>query len=234
MKKLFLVCLCTFPFIICSCTIGEISIDKREYSESETLLVSEQIDDVKIGQQRAKQNEQIPDPAKKTKIGDRFLAKNLIMDGGSGEIYMTIESATAFYTLADAGITKDECSEMDEDYFDVKSGELKENYVFVLVNILLDNKNAISRAYAVEPEKYDQYDFRFDLLGACTDGPLTYTRIIGDVATHDDAFHLVPGETTTITCGYLVSLDHVSLKNICFETSATPKNGAIIELNLGG
>ena len=46
-------------------------------------------------------------------------------------------------------------------------------------------------------------------------------------------FHLEPGSTTQIVCGYLVDLHGTSLDKITFNTAATPENGAIINLNLG-
>lgn len=181
-------------------------------------------------------NEKIPDPAQDTKMGERFLAKNLIIDGGSGEIYMSVDSAKVYNTLSDAGLSENdlfESSLLDGMNYDAQTGEFLNNRILLLVNFTVENIDATSREHAVEPEKYDKYDFRVDSFGGCTEGPVIYSDKHGEVSAHYCGFHLEPGESTQIICGYLVDLRNVLLNDVKFNTAATPENGAIIDLNLG-
>lgn len=222
MKKLFIaVCLL---LTLCGCSNG-IKIQTTSDLNSET------------NDQIIKNNDKIPDPAQDTKMGERFLAKNLIIDGGSGEIYMSVDSAKVYNTLSDADLSKNDLfgdSLFDGMNYDAQTGEFLNNRILVLVNFTVENIDAVSREYADEPSKYDKYDFRVDAFGGCTEGPVVYSDKHGEVNAHYFGFHLEPGESTQIICGYLVDLRNVSLNDVMFNTAATPENGGIIDLNLGG
>lgn len=174
-------------------------------------------------------------------IGDTLFAENLVMNGGSGTIYWSIDKAEVFETAQDAGLQLDDmyASEFlkghsgDEGVtWDVEKETFTDNYVLVMLHITIENVDAISRSYAEEPEKYDKYDFRVDALGGCSYGPLMYFNKMGECSVHRSAFHLEPGESTEIEAGYLVDLREIDLKDVTFSTAATPENGTIIDLNL--
>lgn len=213
--------------VLNGCALSSIEIKNTSESNMEQ---DAQIDNEQI----IINNDKIPNPPKDTSLGERFLAKNLILDGGSGEIYMTVNSAKAFDNLSNAGVSIDKTFELYDGFnYDSNTGDFLKNRVLVIVNFTVENINATSRAHACEPEKYSEYDFRVDDFGACTSGPIAYSSELGEVPVHPLAFHIEPNETKEIECGYLVDLDEVNLEDICFETAATKENGTIIDLHLG-
>lgn len=169
-------------------------------------------------------------------LGETLFAENLVMNGGSGTINWSIDKAEVYETMQDAGLQLDD---MFADEFadgvnwDSTKETFTDNRVLVMLHITIENVDAVSREHAEDPEKYDKYDFRVDALGSCSYGPLMYFSKMGECSVHLCAFHLEPGESTKIAAGYLVDLRNVSLKDVTFNTAATPKNGTIINLNLG-
>lgn len=226
MKKLaILIAVISSLIVLNGCASSNIEIRNTSESKTENLEQDTHINN---------ENDKIPDPPKDTRLGDRFLAKNLILDGSSGEIYMTVNDAKVFENLSDAGVTFDKTFELYDGFnYDSNTGDFLGNRVLVMVKFTIENINATSREYAGEPEKYDKYDFRVDNFGGCTGGQIAYSSKSGEVTVHPLAFHIEPNETKEIKCGYLVNLDDVSIKDICFELAATKKNDAIIDLKLG-
>lgn len=231
MKKITILTAVISSLIILSgCASSSIEIKNTSESNTSNMEPNAQIDNEQI----LSNNDKIPDPSRDTSLGERFLAKNLILDGGSGEIYMTVNSAEAFDNLSDARVSIDKTFELYDGFnYDSNTGEFLKNRVLIVVNFTVENISATSRTHVSEPEKYSEYDFRVDDFGGCTNGSIAYSSELGEVPVHPLAFHIEPNETKEIECGYLVDLDSVKLEDICFETAATKKNGAIIDLHLG-
>ena len=180
------------------------------------------------------ENDKIPNPQKDTVMGERFLAKNLIVDGGSGEIYMSVDNAKVYDSLSEAGIKPEDCFEIvDGLNYKVQEDSFLDGRKLVILEFTVENIDATSRSNADSPERFGKYDFRVDDFGGCTNGPVIYSNKHEEVSSHYMGFHLEPGSTTHILCGYLVDLRGTSLDKINFNTAATPENGAIINLNLG-
>ena len=213
-----------FSFILSLCGCASQSIQIKDTSTEESNK----------NDQIIAENDKIPDPERDTEMGEKFLAKNLIVDGGSGEIYMSVDNAKVYDSLSEAGIKSEDCFEIvDGLNYDAQTDSFLGERKLVLLEFTIENIDATSRSNADSPERFGKYDFRVDDFGGCANGPLVYSDKHGEVSSHYMGFHLEPGSTTQIVCGYLVDLHGTSLDKITFNTAATPENGAIINLHLG-
>lgn len=175
-------------------------------------------------------------------LGERFYAKSLVQPPrGSGEIYVTIDRAEVFATLAEAGIALEDTlpdSVVDGIQYDQASGTFRGDRVIVTLHFTVENVNATSPEHAWEPEFYEEYDFRADALGACTEGPNFYFSKHDACSAHYYAFHLEPGETTEFEASYLVNWSEIAsdkdtaLKHVQFETTYPVTLGTTVDLNL--
>lgn len=227
MKKFLLSIIFVFSLLALSgCSLSEVQIEKN----------SDESSVVKNGQE-----ESSPNAPETATLGDKLFAQNLVMNGGSGTIYWSINQAEVFETAQDAGLQLADmyANEFIEGHsgdegvtWDVEKETFTDNYVLVMLHITVENVDAVSRSYAEEPEKYDKYDFRVDAFGGCSYGPLMYFSKMGECSANPRAFHLEPGESTEIDAGYLVDLREIDLKDVTFSTADTPENGTIINLNL--
>lgn len=230
MKKITILCSLACSIILSAC--NSIQVTNLESSSNKVNYQNEEQQIEQNNQERLQANDAIPDPPDQIEMGERFLAKNLILDGGSGNIYMSVENAETFNKLSDAGITFEQCDELlDGMNYDSKTGEFIGNRKLIIVTFKVENVDAISREYAVEPDVYSEYDFRVDSFGGCTESLMIYFNQKGQISAHSYAFHLEPGETIEIKCGYLADLRNVSLNEIGFEIFN--KNETVIDLNLG-
>mgnify|MGYP004551733997 FL=1 len=235
LKKLLSVIFVPSFLLMSACSLSEVQVEKI----SDESSIIENRANVGSNESSATENREdtgseagIPERAA---IGDKLFAENLVMNGGSGTIYWTINKAEAFKTAQDAGLQLDDMFSgefADGINWNAAENTFTDNYVLVILHITIENVDAISRDYAEEPEKYDKYDFRVDALGVCSYGPLMYFSKMGECSAHPSAFHLEPGESTEMDAGYLVDLREIDLKEVTFNTAATPEYGTIIALNL--
>ena len=103
---------------------------------------------------------------------------------------------------------------------------------FFTLHFTVENVNATLPEHAWEPEFYEEYDFRVDALGACTEGPDFYFSKHDACSGSYYAFHLEPGETTEFEVSYLVRLENVPLESVVFQTADTKNGGPWVDLNL--
>lgn len=225
-KNMLLATVISYILILSGCSLSEVQIEKIP---DENNTIEESMAEVKDFETKS-----IPTNAK---IGDKLFAENLVMNGGSGTIYWTINKVEAFETMQDAKLQLEDmyASEFcitDEYIWDAANETFSDRHTLVMLYMTIENVDAISRAYAEEPEKYDIHDFRVDSLGGCSYGPLRYFDKMGECSVNSRAFHLEPGESIEIKVGYLVNTDEIDLKDVNFTTAATPENGTVIDLNL--
>ena len=235
MKKILSVIFVPSFLLMSACSLSEVQVEK--ISDESSIIENR----ANVGSDESSATENREDTGseagipERAAIGDKLFAENLVMNGGSGTIYWTINKAEAFKTAQDAGLQLDDMFSgefADGINWNAAENTFTDNYVLVMLHITIENVDAISRDYAEEPEKYDKYDFRVDALGGCSYGPLMYFSKMGECSAHPRAFHLEPGESTEMDAGYLVDLREIDLKEVTFNTAATPEYGTIIALNL--
>lgn len=168
-------------------------------------------------------------------LGESFFAENLIIPFGSGVINATINKAEVFHNLRDAGIELEETfpyTVVDGMNYDTESDTFLNNRVLVKLYFTIENVNATSSEHANEPEKYNEYDFRIDGLGGCTEGSYIYFNKHDECNSHYSTFHLDPGNTTELEVAYLVHLGEIALDSVQFVTAYPYENGTIVDLDL--
>ncbi len=168
-------------------------------------------------------------------LGESFFAENLILPFGNGVINATINKAEVFQNLKDAGIELEETfpySVEDGVNYDTESDIFLNNRVLVKLYFTIENVNATSPEHADEPERYNEYDFRVDGLGGCTEGPIVYFNKHDEHDSSYYTFHLEPGETTELEVAYLVHLGEIALDSVQFVTAYPYEDGTIVDLNL--
>ena len=222
-----------------ACTFGDIQIETWSEDQRDSAAVNS-ADSTDSGSDSG--SAKTLEAPRHAALGERFYAKNLVKSHGSGEIYMTIDRAEVFETLAEAGIALEDTfpdSVVDGIQYDQASGTFRGNRVIVTLHFTVENVNATSAAHAREPESYGEYDFRVDALGACTEGPNFYFSKHDACSAHYYAFHLEPGETTEFEVSYLVYWSDITsdkdtaLKHVQFETAYPVTYGTTVDLNLG-
>ena len=215
-----------------ACTVGDIQIETWSEAQRDSAAVNS-ADSIDSGSDSG--STKTPEAPRHAALGERFYAKNLVQSHGSGEIYVTIDRAEVFATFAEAGIAlEDTCpySVVDGMHYDQASGKLLHDGVIVTLHFTVENVNATSPEHAWEPEFYEEYDFRVDALGACTEGPNFYFSKHDACSGSYYAFHLEPGETTEFEVSYLVRLENVPLESVVFQTADTKNGGPWVDLNL--
>ncbi len=216
-----------------ACTVGDIQIETWSEAQRDSAAVNS-ADSTDSGSDSGSTKK--PEIKFQTALGERFYSKNLVKPpAGSGEIYVTIDRAEVFTTLAEAGIALEDTfpySVVDGMHYDQASGKLLHDGVIVPLHFTVENVNATSPQHAWEPEFYEEYDFRVDALGACTEGPNFYFSKHDACSAHYYAFHLEPGETTEFEVSYLVRLENVPLESVVFQTADTKNGGPWVDLNL--
>lgn len=222
-----------------ACTFGDIQIETWSEAQRDSAAVNS-ADSTDSGSDSGS-TKTLEAPRHAT-LGERFYAKNLVKSHGSGEIYMTIDRAEVFETLAEAGIALEDTfpdSVVDGIQYDQASGTFRGDRVIVTLHFTVENVNATSPEHAREPESYGEYDFRVDALGTCTEGPNFYFSKHDACSAHYYAFHLEPGETTEFEVSYLVYWSDITsdkdtaLKHVQFETAYPVTYGTTVDLNLG-
>ena len=215
-----------------ACTLGDIQIETWSEAQRDSAAVNS-ADSIDSGSDSGSTKK--PEAPRHAALGERFYAKNLVQSHGSGEIYVTIDRAEVFTTFAEAGIALEDTfpySVVDGMHYDQASGKLLHNGVIVTLHFTVENVNATSPEHAWEPELYEEYDFRADALGACTEGPNFYFSKHDACSGSYYAFHLEPGETTEFEVSYLVRLENVPLESVVFQTADTKNRGPWVDLNL--
>lgn len=182
MKKLLSVIFVPSFLLMSACSLSEVQVEKiSDESSSIENRANVGSDESSATENREDTGSEAGIP-ERAAIGDKLFAENLVMNGGSGTIYWTINKAEAFKTAQDAGLQLDDMFSgefADGINWNAAENTFTDNYVLVMLHITIENVDAISRDYAEEPEKYDKYDFRVDALGGCSYGPLMYFSKIG-------------------------------------------------------
>lgn len=240
MKRILLCTALTSALLLLNaCSFSDIEIEKIPQGDSvseNNAVVSapdnaEASDSGSSAQEEAKQEYPLY-----VDMGESFFAENLILPFGSGVIHATINKAEVFHSLKDAGIVLEETfsySIEDGMNYDAESDTFLNNRVLVKLYFTIENVDATSPEHADEPERYNEYDFRVDGLGGCTEGPIVYFNKHDE---HDSSYytlHLEPGEKTEIEVAYLVYLGEITLDSVQFVTAYPYENGTIVDLNLG-
>lgn len=239
MKRTILFTIATiFLFTLNACSFKDVQIEKIQQEDSmskNSAVVSEHdnsgasVSDSSV-QEEAKQEYPIY-----VDLGESFFAENLILPFGSGVINATINKAEVFHSLKDAGIKLEETfpySIEDGMNYNADIDAFLDNHVLVKLHFTIESVNATSPLFADDPERYNEYDFRVDGLGGCTEGPIVYFNKHDE---HDSSYytlHLEPGEKTEIEVAYLVDLDNVNLESVQFVTAYPIENGIIVNLEL--
>ena len=222
-----------------ACTFGDIQIETWSEAQRDSAAVNS-ADSTDSGSDSG--STKTPEAPKHVALGERFYAKTLVEPpAGSGEIYVTIDRAEVFATLAEAGIALEDTfpdSVVDGIQYDQASGTFRGNRVIVTLHFTVENVNATSPEHAREPEFYEEYDFRADALGGCTEGSKIYFSKHDACSGSYYAFHLEPGETTEFEVSYLVYWSNIAsdkdtaLKHVQFETAYPVTFGTTVDLNL--
>ncbi len=216
-----------------ACTFGDIQIETWSEAQRDSAAVNS-ADSTDSGSDSGSAKK--PEIKFQTALGERFYSENLVSPpAGSGEIYVTVDRAEVFTTFAEAGIALEDTfpySVVDGMHYDQASGKLLHDGVIVTLHFTVENVNATSPEHAWEPEFYEEYDFRVDALGACTEGPNFYFSKHDACSGSYYAFHLEPGETTEFEASYLVRLENVPLESVVFQTADTKNRGPWVDLNL--
>lgn len=239
MKRILICATLTFTLLLLnSCSFNDIEIEKT--SKEETVYDSNAVVSTSDNSSISAPDSSVHEEAKQeypiyVGLGESFFAKNLILPSGSGVINATINKAEVFHSLKDASIVLEETfpySIEDGMNYDADSDTFLNNRVLVKLYFTIENVDATSPEHADEPERYNEYDFRADGLGGCTDGPIVYFNKHDEHDSSYYTFHLEPGETTELEVAYLVYLGEIALDSVQFVTAYPYENGTIVDLNL--
>ncbi len=185
--------------------------------------------------------EDLNDGMDAVEIGDRFPVYNKVDGMGDlGEIYATITDARVYRTFNEAGIPPEDAYEITYSY-DPQTDSLGENHFIVTIDFTVENIDATSMLRYEEPDKYDEYDFRVDVIGGCCSGGIYWNGVNGlhkmeECAENRYVFHLEPGETVSFSVSYHMDLTWGDVLGEdgfgWFSTAATPQLGYGIDLHL--
>lgn len=239
MKRTILFTIATiFLFTLNACSFKDVQIEKIQQEDSmskNNAVVSEHDNSGASVSDSSVQEETKQEYPIYVDLGESFFAENLILPFGSGVINATINKAEVFHSLKDAGIKLEETfpySIEDGMNYNADIDAFLDNHVLVKLHFTIESVNATSPLFADDPERYNEYDFRVDGLGGCTEGPIVYFNKHDE---HDSSYytlHLEPGEKTEIEVAYLVDLDNVNLESVQFVTAYPIENGIIVNLEL--
>ena len=225
----------------------EIEKVTSENSEVHSSMMDEVKQDVPTLDQVIDQielQEDLNDGIDAVEFGERFPINNKAYGFEDlGEIYATITDARVYRTFSEAGIPPEEAREIIYDpQTDGIGNENGENQFIVTVDFTVENIDATSVEHYLEinNNKYDEYDFRIDMIGGCCSGSIYWTGVDGSLKTEECAehifvFHLEPGETVSFSVSYHLDLFWNEFGEDWygwFSTAATPELGYGIDLHL--
>lgn len=154
-----------------------------------------------------------------------------------GTMKFQVLSSSCYRNINDAGITYDDLFEA-VDKVDPTTGVLTEDFTFVLVELYVENVDAVP---AEDYEYSDDVTFRADVLELAdlsqkmTSGNYksyytAYFSESGECEEHIFAYRLNQGESRTFTLGYITFTDNVEDFYLC--TTSGNVNSTFVPLNL--
>ena len=156
MKKLLSVIFVPSFLLMSACSLSEVQVEKISDESSSIENRANVGSDESSATENREDTESEAGIPERAAIGDKLFAENLVMNGGSGTIYWTINKAEAFKTAQDAGLQLDDMFSgefADGINWNAAENTFTDNYVLVMLHITIENVDAISRDYAEEPEK---------------------------------------------------------------------------------